>query len=84
MTMVVKNNLGAVETLNTLNKNFSALQKTLEIISSGQKINSAKDDASGYGISEKMRVQLRSLMQGNQNIQNGISLLKVAGGGYRI
>ena len=44
------------------------------------KINGAADDVSGYAISEKMRVQIRSLDQANQNSQNGTSLMKVAEG----
>ena len=80
MAMVVKNNMSAVSTLNTLNKNSSALQKSLSKVSSGMKINSAQDDASGYAISERMRVQIRSLDQANQNTQNGSSLMKTAEG----
>lgn len=78
--MVVKNNMSAISTLNTLNKNSSALAKSLAKVSSGMKINSAADDASGYAISERMRVQIRSLDQDNQNTQNGQSMMKVAEG----
>ena len=80
MAMVVKNNMSAISTLNTLNKNSSALSKSLAKVSSGMKINSAADDASGYAISERMRVQIRSLDQDNQNTQNGSSMMKVAEG----
>ena len=80
MAMVVKNNMSAIDTLNTLNKNTNALKKSLEKVSSGMKINSAADDASGYAISERMRVQIRSLDQANQNAQNGGSMMKVAEG----
>jgi flagellin len=80
MAMVVKNNMPAVSTLNTLNKNQGALSKSLAKVSSGQKINSAQDDASGYAISERMRVMVRALDQANQNAQNGSSMLKVAEG----
>jgi len=80
MGMVVKNNISALNTLNTMNRNNSALSKSLEKVSSGMKINSAADDASGYAISEKMRVQIRSLDQANQNAQNGNKLLKTAEG----
>ena len=80
MAMVVKNNMSAVSTLNTLNKNSSALSKSLQKVSSGMKINSAADDASGYAISERMRVQIRGLDQSNQNTQNGTSMMKVAEG----
>ena len=58
----------------------SALSKSLQKVSSGMKINSAADDASGYAISERMRVQIRSLDQANQNTQNGSSMMKVAEG----
>ena len=78
--MVVKNNVPALSTLNTLNKNSSALTKSLQKVSSGMKINGAADDASGYAISERMRVQIRSLDQANSNTQNGNSMMKVAEG----
>lgn len=78
--MVVRNNLSAVNTLNTLNRNHTALAKSLQTVSSGMRINSAKDDTSGYAISERMRVQIRSLNQDNQNTQNGHSMMKVAEG----
>ena len=80
MAMVVKNNMSAVNTLNILNKNQSALAKSLQKVSSGMKINSAGDDASGYAISERMRVQIRSLDQDNQNTQNGNSMMRTAEG----
>ena len=78
--MVVKNNMSAINTLNTLNKNHGALSKSLAKVSSGMRINSAADDASGYAISERMRVQIRSLDQDNKNTQNGSALMKVAEG----
>ena len=80
MAMVVKNNMSALSTLNTLNRNTTALSKSLQKVSSGMKINSAADDASGYAISERMRVQIRSLDQANSNAQNGGSMMKVAEG----
>ena len=78
--MVVRNNLSAINTLNMLNRNHSALAKSLQTVSSGMRINGAKDDASGYAISERMRVQIRSLNQDNSNTQNGHSMMKVAEG----
>ena len=80
MAMVVKNNMSAINTLNILNTNTSALSKSLQKVSSGMKINGAADDASGYAISERMRVQIRSLDQDKANTQNGSSLMKVAEG----
>ncbi|MEQ2867595.1 flagellin [Selenomonas noxia] len=80
MAMVVKNNMQAVNTLNTLNKNQSELSKSLQKVSSGMKINSAGDDASGMAISERMRVQVRALDQDNDNTMNGSALLRTAEG----
>ena len=80
MAMIVKNNIDATRTLNTLNVNSKALQSSLEKVASGQKINSAKDDSANFAISEKMREQIRSLEQDSQNIQNASSLIKVAEG----
>ena len=78
MAMVVKNNISAQLILGQLNKNQSKLSKSLEKVSSGEKIKGAKDDASGYAISEQMRVRIRALEQANQNVQNGGTLLKTA------
>ena len=58
--MTVNHNMAAINTLTQLNKNQSALSKSLQKLSSGMKINSAADDPSGYQISERMRVQIRA------------------------
>ena len=70
-------------TIGELNKNITRVGKTLSKISNGQKINSAADDASGYGISELMRVQIGSLEQNIQNVQNGSTMLKTAEAGMQ-
>lgn len=81
MAMVVQHNIAAQMALGELNKNNDKLRKSLEKVSNGQKINSAKDDASGYVISEKMREMVRTLEQDNRNVQNGSALVKTAEGG---
>ena len=78
--MVVKNNMSATNTLNVLGRNANELTKSLRKVSSGMRINSTGDDASGYAIGERMAVQMRSLDQDNRNTQNGNSMLKVAEG----
>ncbi|SEA22618.1 flagellin [Selenomonas ruminantium] len=80
MAMVIKNNMSAQNALSLLNKNNAALSKSLKKVSSGMKINSAEDDASGYAISERMQVQIRGLGQDIRNAQNAVSMLKVAEG----
>lgn len=81
MAMVVQHNIGAQLALVELNKNSNNVGKLLKKVSSGQKINSAQDDASSYVISEKMREMIRSLNQDHQNVQNGSALFKIAEGG---
>ncbi|ORU00517.1 Flagellin protein FlaA [Anaerovibrio sp. JC8] len=80
MAMVINNNIAAMTILGETKKNSKAVDKGVEKLSSGMKINSAGDGASEYSISEKMRAQIRSLDQDNQNAQNAQSLLKVADG----
>lgn len=80
MSLVVKNNMSALRSLNTLNTNSSKLAKSLKKVSSGMKITGSADGTSEYGISERMRVQIRGLEQANSNAQSANSLLKVADG----
>ena len=83
MAMVVAHNLAAQATLSQLNSNNSALKKALKKVSTGEKITGAGDNASDYGISEKMRAQIRALDQDVQNVQNGITMIKIAHGGIQ-
>lgn len=78
--MTIMNDASAAMTLGELNKNISQLGKQLKKVSSGMKINSGGDDASGYSISEKMRVRIRALDQDERNVQNGAALLRTAEG----
>lgn len=83
MAIGIQNNAAALTALNILNENTSALSKSRRKVAFGMKITSAKDDASGYVISERMRVQLRSLDQVKSNTQNGSALLKSAESGMQ-
>lgn len=62
------------------NVNDSNLQNTMNALSSGKRINSAKDDASGLAVSTKMRSMIRGLNQASRNIADGSSMLNVASG----
>ncbi|MCR5626278.1 MAG: hypothetical protein K6F99_03060, partial [Lachnospiraceae bacterium] len=73
-------NLAAFNAQRQYNIGTSARVKTTEKLSSGYKINRAADDAAGLAISEKMRLQIRGLDQGSENIQDGISLVQTADG----
>lgn len=80
MALIVKNNMDSVNALKNLSKNNEAMHKELKKLSSGEKITGAGDGASEYAISEKMRVQVKSLDQDDRNAQNGISILNTAAG----
>ena len=69
--MRIQHNMTAANTNRMLGITDNNAAKSAEKLSSGMKINSAADDPSGYQISKRMRVQLRSLNQANYNAQNG-------------
>jgi len=64
-----------------LSRTDSTLSTTLQRLSSGTRINSAKDDAAGLAISERMTSQIRGLSQGMKNVNDGVSLLQTAESG---
>lgn len=78
--MIIQNNIPAMKTLNKATAHKNKLDKQIQKLSSGLRINQAADDASGLAISEKMRGQIRGLSQANQNISEGIDLLNVGDG----
>ncbi len=80
MSMVINNNIPALQSYNIVNNTSNALQKSIAKLSSGLRINSAADDAAGLAISEKMRAQISGLDQAVSNTQDGISLIQTAEG----
>ena len=78
--MRINTNVMALNASNMLAGNQGAVQKSIGKLSSGLRINSAADDASGLAISEKMRSQIRGLNQAESNAQDGISLIQTAEG----
>ena len=78
--MLISNNAAAGFILSTLNNNLHKKTKAAGQLALGEKIRNAGDDASGYAISERMRVRIRSLDQADANVQNGASMLRVAEG----
>jgi flagellin len=80
MGMRINNNIEAMNTTRQLSINGTNQSKSLEKLSSGQRINRAGDDAAGLAISEKMRGQIRGLQQASRNSQDGISMIQTAEG----
>ena len=74
------NNLGALNSLNRLARSNEGLSQTLGRLSSGLRINSASDDASGLAIADGLRADTQALNQGVRNANDGISVVEVADG----
>lgn len=79
--MKINFNMSAVIASNALNKNESKLSTSLERLSSGLKINSAKDNPAGLAISKKMNAQITGVTRSTQNAKDGISVIETAEGG---
>jgi len=78
--MIINHNIPAMDTNRNLGINNIAVNKSLEKLSSGLRINRAGDDAAGLAISEKMRGQIRGLDMAAKNAMDGISLIQTAEG----
>ncbi len=80
MPQVIATNVMSLNAQRNLNKSQGALQTSLQRLSSGLRINSAKDDAAGLAISERFTAQIRGLTVAARNANDGISLAQVAEG----
>ncbi|SFF07390.1 flagellin [Phytobacter palmae] len=77
---VINTNLLSLTTQNNLNKSQSALGTAIERLSSGLRINSAKDDAAGQAISNRFTANIKGLTQASRNANDGISIAQTAEG----
>jgi flagellin len=80
VSMVINHNLSAMFAQRQLFNNSQQIDKEITKLSSGLRINSGGDDASGLAVSEKMRAQIRGLTRAAQNSQDGISFIQVSEG----
>jgi len=78
--MIINHNLSAMFADRSLKVTHVSLDKNMEKLSSGLRINRAGDDASGLAVSEKLRAQIRGLNQASTNAQNGISFIQTTEG----
>ena len=78
--MRIYHNIPALTAYNSLNSTNSAMEKSIQKLSTGLRINSAADDAAGFAISEKMRAQISGLEVAIRNTQDATSMLQVAEG----
>lgn len=78
--MIINHNLSAINSHRTLKFNQWDVDKNMEKLSSGMRINRAADDASGLAVSEKMRTQVSGLRQAERNAEDGMSLIQTTEG----
>jgi flagellin len=77
---VINTNIAATMTTNALARNDRDMAATMERLSTGKSINSAKDDAAGLAVSSRMTAQIRGLDQAVQNANDAISMIQTADG----
>jgi flagellin len=80
MAQVINTNVSALNAQRSLQKSQSTMQTSLQRLSSGLRINSAKDDAAGLAISDRFIAQINGLGQASRNANDGISLAQTAEG----
>jgi flagellin len=81
MGLRIQTNMPSVSAQRQLRLNSGGVEKSMERLASGFRINKAMDDVAGLAISDSMRGQLRGLSQAERNAQDGISFVQVADGG---
>jgi len=77
---VINTNIGAQVAANAMKENARAMNVTMERLATGQRINSASDDAAGLAIGDRMEAQVRGLQQATRNSNDAMSLLQTADG----
>src|SRR3569623_118484 len=80
MPAIINTNIASLNAQRNLNTSQSSLATSLQRLSSGLRINSAKDDAAGLAISDRMTSQIRGMNQATRNANDGISLAQTAEG----
>jgi flagellin len=81
MGLRINTNVAALNAQRTMSQTRMSLDKSLEKLASGSRINHAGDDAAGLAISENLRAQIRGMRQAKRNAQDGVSLIQVSEGG---
>jgi flagellin len=82
--LAIKNNIMAENATRQLGLSYDALAKSIERLSSGLRINTAKDDAAGLAVRELMRADIAMIKQGARNAQDGVSMLQTMEGAMAV
>jgi flagellin len=78
--MIINHNMSSINANRVLGVKTKDVDKSMEKLASGLRINRGGDDASGLAVSEKLRSQIRGLNQAEKNIQNGVSFIQTTEG----
>jgi len=78
--MIINHNLSAINANRVLGIKYNQVDRSMEKLASGNRINRGGDDASGLAVSEKLRSQIRGLNQASRNVQSGVSFIQTAEG----
>ena len=78
--MIINHNISAINSHRVLKFQHYMVDRNMEKLSSGMRINRAGDDASGLAVSEKMRTQIRGIRQAERNTEDGMSMIQTAEG----
>lgn len=83
MPQTINTNIASLNSQRSLNVSQNSLNSAIQRLSSGLRINSAKDDAAGMAVSQKMSAQVKSMNQAVRNANDGISMIQTAEGGMQ-
>lgn len=83
MAIRVNTNVSSLISQNALSKNTKSLENTMKQLSTGLRVNNAKDDAAGLAISEALKAQIRGNDQAIKNIENAVNVIAIAEGGMQ-
>ena len=79
----INTNTSAVNTYRSYSSAQAGLERNIERLSSGLRINRAADDSAGLAISQRMNNQIKGMQQANRNVQQGNNMLQTAEGGLK-
>lgn len=83
MAQVINTNSLSLLTQNNLNKSQASLNTAIQRLSSGMRINGAKDDAAGQAIANRFTANIKGLTQASRNANDGISLAQTTEGAWK-
>ena len=84
MALTINTNMASIQAQHALSSSTKSLNSSIQRMTTGYKINSAKDDAAGLAVSHTMQVKLSSVSVAESNVQLGNSMLETIEGNYNV